>query len=66
MPKTFSLTLAMGNDAMLTAVDVATALEQTAASLRKETEFLAGRSSNIRDVNGNTVGKWRVKGPKRV
>lgn len=49
----FRLTISMGNDAMRTPADVATALERVAARLR------AGATSGIiQDVNGAKVGDF--------
>ena len=53
MKRQFTVTLDMGNAAMLTCDDVARALEDVIAKLRDE------RSNGIvRDGNGNTVGRF--------
>jgi hypothetical protein len=55
----FNLDIEIGNDAMLTAEDVAMALEATAKRLRmysvdEEVQM------NIRDANGQRVGFWEL------
>lgn len=55
-PKRFILTIELGNDAMQTYQDVHDAL-------RKVADFVSadpGDTGNVRDANGNTVGKWSV------
>jgi hypothetical protein len=55
MPERFTLTVELGNAAMSTPEDVADALREVADALE------AGASSGIvRDVNGNTVGRWEL------
>lgn len=49
----FTLTITMGNDAMLKREDVARALETVVVSIRD-----GYRHRNIRDDNGATVGKF--------
>lgn len=59
----FTLTIELGNDAIQSAADVATALERVATTLRgrsgREELALLGDPNPIRDINGNTVGTWR-------
>jgi len=51
----------MGNDAMLTAADIADALDDTSRGIRDDGDFIPGdHEFAIRDANGNTVGKWMV------
>jgi hypothetical protein len=52
----FKLKIKLGNAAMMDPADVAEALEETARKLRDE----GFEDGNIRDVNGNTVGDWKV------
>jgi len=60
MTKTFLLEIKMGNAAMNTQYNIAAALENTIRTLKfiSPDEFL--EVHNMHDVNGNTVGKWRV------
>lgn len=51
----FTLTLRLGNDAMQTPEDIATALRRL-AGLLDEYGFDCGQS--ILDQNGNKVGEW--------
>ena len=53
MENTFKLSIRLGNEAMQTPEDVATALEKIAEDLRN------GRTGNTMfDENGNNVGTW--------
>ena len=54
----FRLEIELGNDAMQSAQDVFDAIESHGDT--NPTPFKGGESSIIRDVNGNTVGKWEV------
>jgi hypothetical protein len=58
----FTLEIELGNDAMTTGYNVAAALRrvsgQVAELVKKD---LPGAEGAIRDVNGNTVGKWEVR-----
>ena len=59
----FKLTIALGNDALQTGTDLATALENVARKLREEYGCEKPRhfdSRNVRDSNGNTVGRWSL------
>lgn len=57
----FTLEIDMGNDAMLTAADIADALDDTSRGIRDDGDFIPGdHEFAIRDANGNTVGKWMV------
>ena len=52
----FTLEIEMGNDAMRTPLQVSAAIGIV------RTAIAAGRSDGIiRDVNGNTVGRWGFK-----
>jgi hypothetical protein len=56
----FKLTIELGNEAMQTPEDVAEALQAVARELERLSGSWprAGAEGKIRDVNGNTVGKW--------
>ncbi len=59
----FTLEIELGNEAMQTRNDVEWALRK----LGQEVKYLSeipedGDEGPIRDENGNTVGKWEVKG----
>jgi len=56
----FTLTIELGNDAMLTGEDVADALDEVCHGINTTSPMLVGETDKIRDVNGNTVGKWEV------
>ena len=56
---TFRLKIELGNDAMQNGHDIATALRTVIAQLDLYGDVTA-ISSNIRDLNGNTVGDWKV------
>lgn len=54
----FTVTIEMGNDAMREATDVADALQEIIAHLH------GGQTDGaIRDVNGNTVGRFHMDHP---
>lgn len=60
----FTLTIDLGNDAMQTSDDIGKALADISKTMRGDhTKVLhiEGQGAKIRDVNGNTVGEWRVK-----
>ena len=55
MPQ-FILKITLGNDQMMTSGDVVRAITRSVNyCLLKE-----GQEGNIRDINGNTVGSWKV------
>jgi hypothetical protein len=54
----FTLKIRLGNDAMQDPADVAEALERVARELR-DSGF---RPTRIKDLNGNTVGEWKLTG----
>ncbi len=58
----FTLTIELGNDAMLTGQDIATALRKVAGqvAVQLEGEIKMADCAKIRDANGNTVGLWEV------
>ena len=63
--KKFTLEIELGNDAMRTTDDIATALREIATNIDKEPpqnpiKRFAG-SHPILDVNGNSVGSFGVK-----
>ena len=55
----FTLVIELGNDAMQTPNQIADAIENALAKVRKiyETQDFNGK---IKDVNGNTVGVWGI------
>lgn len=55
----FQMEIALGNEAMQEASDVATAL--AALSNKLHLEGWQDRTGSIRDANGNTVGTWWVE-----
>lgn len=59
----FTLTIELGNEAMQTGADIATALREVADKMDSAYGHHAIEADNgrIRDLNGNTVGKWWVK-----
>jgi len=54
----FLLELELGNDAMSCGWDVANALKNVASDVNFDKELTG--CATIRDLNGNTVGKWEV------
>jgi hypothetical protein len=56
----FTLQIKLGNEAMQTGYDIAQALTEVAEKLRGEDDARMDWSGNIRDINGNTVGSWKV------
>lgn len=58
MQDTFTLKIDLGNAAMGTPEDVADALRSIASDVADGDE-----SGIIRDLNGNTVGRWTVSYP---
>ena len=58
----FTLTIALGNEAMRTDGDIADALRQVAVLFAgNDFEDITPEDGPIRDVNGNTVGSWIVE-----
>ncbi len=66
----FYLKITMGNDEMQTFGDVVDALERTAKNMR-DVEMMSDiiddysigcRCVVIKDINGNTVGRWGIEG----
>ena len=55
---TFTLKIKLGNDAMRTGSHIAGALRAVTANLFRPLH--RGDSGIIRDINGNTVGEWKV------
>lgn len=53
----FTLQIKLGNAAMQTSDDIADALRQVAGRHNLATP---GEFGAIRDLNGNTVGEWKV------
>ena len=60
LPMTFTLKMELGNESMQSPLDVARLLEQVAAGVASEEEFKRGDSGEIQDLNGKTVGEWKV------
>lgn len=56
----FTLEIELGNEAMQTLADVAKALDNTQHIADADESLTVGQSRGIRDINGNTVGKWQV------
>lgn len=56
----FTLKIKMGNAAMQTGLDVASALREIADKLEEHPDP-TNESGRIRDYNGNTVGEWKCK-----
>lgn len=52
----FTLEIELGNEAMLEPWNVSDAID----AIRYPLNFAEGDGAVIRDVNGNTVGKWEV------
>lgn len=55
---TFSLTIQMGNEAMQTNDDVIEALRRAATVLETNGGFSRVETQALRDLNGNTVGRY--------
>jgi hypothetical protein len=53
----FTLKITLGNDAMQTSGDIERAIRRSITYCN----MTPGLEGNIRDINGNTVGSWRVK-----
>lgn len=64
MQSRFTLTIQLGNAAMQTADDIAGALRAAADTLANRYDGLTppDDAAPIRDVNGGTVGAWRIAG----
>ena len=56
----FTLEIELGNEAMQTPQDVATAVFDAARAMRNHSDIECPAIHQIRDSNGNTVGSWRV------
>jgi hypothetical protein len=59
---TFTLTIELGNDAMRTHADLALALQCLADDFLAADDLAEplGAGGGVRDLNGNTVGDWRI------
>lgn len=59
----FMLAITLGNDAMQTGEDVADALRAVAAQLEQHGTITEDDAVQvgIRDLNGNSVGTWKVE-----
>lgn len=60
----FTLEIEFGNDAMQTKADLSAVLTELAARIPRSIvgRIGSGDYGSIRDINGNTVGKWEVSG----
>ena len=62
LPNEMFLRIELGNDAMRTSTDVATALRKVAERLEEkgylEDEEMNSLNRGIMDLNGRTVGEW--------
>lgn len=57
----FTLTIELGNDAMQDSIDVAMRIRVVADRLiRLNHDFSVVTIGPVRDLNGNTVGRWEV------
>lgn len=57
----FKLDIELGNAAMLEGHDIAEALRKVASQIEHvQHDGLARRTDAIHDLNGNTVGRWKV------
>jgi hypothetical protein len=57
----FTLEIKLGNDAMDMQDDLADALRAIATRVENEPTPLQPTGCVIRDINGNTVGRWEIK-----
>jgi hypothetical protein len=55
----FTLKITLGNEAMQTNFDVAELLKEVSIDIENNGLDYGGKK--LRDINGNTVGSWRVK-----
>jgi hypothetical protein len=53
MEGTFTVKIEMGNDAMQSRADLATAMDEISKKLRSGHDY-----GNVMDENGNKVGEW--------
>jgi hypothetical protein len=60
MGKFFRLTVRLANSEMQSASDVAFVLDKLAASLEHD-QMELGNSGKVFDVNGNSVGLWKIE-----
>ena len=56
----FTLKIELGNEAMQTDIDVAGALKEVSDRLSNGHKLSKDDYGNIRDLNGDTVGAWKV------
>lgn len=59
----FRLTIELGNEAMQSGADVSEAIVKAIplGTLDMNAAMVSGDAGPIRDVNGNTVGRWYVE-----
>lgn len=62
-PTTFIIKISLGNEGMRTGYDIAHAIRDVAYLMqdRGDCEEIRKASGNIKDINGNTVGSWRIE-----
>jgi hypothetical protein len=62
----FKLTIELGNSAMLTYPDICRALIHTINRIQRDRGGLPnqGDAGEIQDLNGNSVGRWRMTGKR--
>jgi len=60
MSHKFVLEIVIGNDAMLNNYDIAGALIDVSIKLKERGVVPSDESMIIRDLNGNTVGKYEI------
>lgn len=56
----FNLEINIGSDAVLTYDDIAAILKRYAGILDGSTAPVVGEGVRLFDINGNTVGNWKV------
>ena len=56
----FTLEINLGNDGMITGNDIAKALHKVGISINSNYSLVIRGNGNIRDINGNTVGFYKV------
>jgi len=58
---TFTVAIELGNDAMQEPNEVADALYRVARKLENDGNWAYVDEGTIRDINGNTVGSWKLE-----
>jgi hypothetical protein len=57
---TFTMTIELGNDAMQTYADLATATRRIFSDFARQHEPVEDNAGRIYDANGNKVGTWSI------